>query len=137
MKYIAVVLCFCLIASCSSPVKLLCNTWKIDSVEFIDTLNTFTPAQKEMLTRSLITSLRFTFKADSSYQVVSGTEVHNSKWWPAYNRAEKRFYTVTPEGNTVESKIIELKKNFLKFESGSAEPNQGFRFTCSPVTGSK
>jgi len=130
MKYCFPLLLLFLMASCSSPVKMMCRTWKINDVQFLDSLNTFTPAQKEMLTKSLKTNITFTFFPDSSYQVTSSGEVHNSKWW--FTAGKNGFYTITPEGKTIEGRILELKKNYLRFES-AGEENQNFRFTCSPV----
>ena len=136
MKFLFLFIPICFIASCSTPQKLICNTWKIDEVQFLDSLNTFTPSQKEMLTKALKTNLNFTFLPDSTYRVVSGGETHNSKWWMTTGKAEKILYTVTPEGKIAEGKIIELKKNFFRFESNT-EVNQGFLFTCSPATTKK
>jgi len=136
MKILFPALLLLFVASCSSPVKMMCNTWKVDDVQFLDSLNTFTPAQKEMLTKSIKTTLVFTFSADSSYQVRSSGEVHNNKWWLVTTKNGKLFYTTTPEGKMAEAKILELKKNYLQFES-AGEENQSFRFTCSPIPAKK
>ena len=132
MKFLFLFIPICFIASCSTPQKLICNTWKIDEVQFLDSLNTFTPSQKEMLTKALKTNLNFTFLLDSTYRVTSSGETHSSKWWLSSNDKGKTLYTVTPDGKIAEGKIIELKKNFFRFESNT-EANQGFLFTCSPV----
>jgi hypothetical protein len=121
------------LAACMSPQKALLKTWKIDDVVFLDTLNTIPEQQKKMLTHNLVKNLQFTFLKDSAYQVISGTEIVNGKWWLSGDK--KSLFTTTQQG-TVESKIYELKKNTLKFES-IGELNQSFLFTCSPVTDKK
>ena len=71
IKYIFLFSAFCLAMSCASTQKLLCKSWKIDDVQFVDSLNTFTPAQKEMLSKALKTQVTFVFATDSIYKVYS------------------------------------------------------------------
>jgi len=136
MKY-SVIILLCLFASCSSPSKMLLKTWKIDDVQFLDSLNTFDVAQKEMLTKSLKSTIKFTFLPDSAYVVRSSNDVINSKWWYTGKKGMYTLYTIGSDGKTVKSKIKNLKKNYLQFETESEEANQGFLFTCTPVTDSK
>ncbi len=100
-----------LIAGCLSPKKALLHTWKIDDVVFLDSLNTLPEQQKKILAYNLKKNLQFTFLPDSAYQVHSGSEIVNGKWW--LNADKKLLFTTTPQG-TVESKIYELKKSSFK-----------------------
>jgi hypothetical protein len=129
-KLIPLLLIF--IAACS-PQKALLRTWKIDDVMFIDSLNTLPEEQKKMLTHNLKSNLQFTFLPDSAYQVRTGSEIVNGKWW--LSKDKKTLFTTTQQG-TIESKISELNKSKLRFES-AGEMNQSFLFSCSPVTDKK
>ncbi len=138
MKYAVSFFLLCLIAACSSPSKVLLKTWKIDDVQFLDSLNTFTPDQKEMVTKSLKTDLNFTFLPDSAYVVKSAGTTINSKWWYTGKKKNYTLYTIGSDGKTVKSKIIKLTKDYFQFEAKADDENQSFLFTCSPVvTGSK
>jgi hypothetical protein len=121
------------LSACMSPQKTLQRTWRIDDVVFLDSLNTLPEQQKKMLTYNLKKNLQFTFLRDSAYQVHSGSEIVNGKWWLSSDK--KSLFTTTQQG-TVESKIYELKKKQFQFES-AGELNQSFLFTCSPVTDKK
>jgi hypothetical protein len=121
------------LAACLSPQKTLLKTWKIDDVVFLDSLNTLGEQQKKMLTYNLKKNLEFTFLPDSVYQVKSGAEIVNGKWWLSADK--KSMFTTTAQG-TVQSKIYELKKGIFKFES-AGDLNQSFLFTCSPTTAKK
>lgn len=115
---------------------MLCRTWKIDDVLFLDSLNTLTQSQKELVTKNLKTDLLFTFNHDSTYLVRNAGTMTNSKWWFTGNIKSNTLFTQGPDGKIVKSKIIKLTKNYLQFESEGQE-NQSFLFTCSPVIGSK
>ena len=132
MKYIYVIL-LPFLMSCTSQHKLIMQTWKITDVVFLDSLNTISTPQKTMMANELKKSIQFTFLADSAYQVKSGNDMINGRWW--FSKDKKSLFTTTQEG-TVESKIHELKKANFKFESMS-ELNQSFLFTCSPVSTDK
>ena len=70
MKYFPAILLLLFLAACSSPQKILMRTWKIDNVDFLDTLNTLSQQQKMMVTQELTKNLKFTFMPDSLYQVI-------------------------------------------------------------------
>jgi hypothetical protein len=122
-----------LLAACMSPQKALMRTWKIDEVVFLDSLNTLPEEQKKMLTHNLKKNLQFTFLRDSAYQVRSEDETVNGKWWLS---ADKQTLFTTTQQGMVESKIYELKKSTLQFES-DGDLNQSFLFTCIPVIDKK
>ncbi len=130
---ISIPLWLLVLTACVSPKKALMQSWKIDDVVFLDSLNTMTPEQKMILTRNLKNDIRFEFLADSVYRVTTSEETVKGKWW--FSKDKKVLFTVNEQG-TIESKIHELKKDKLRFES-SSEHDQSFIFTCSPVTGSK
>ena len=133
MKYFPAILLLLFLATCSSPQKILMRTWKIDNVDFLDTLNTLSQQQKMMATQELTKNLHFTFLPDSMYQVTSKNEVINGKWWMSADK--KTMFTSTKQGDA-QSKVIELKKKKFKFES-AGEMNQTFRFYCTPAPTTK
>ena len=103
--------CICFLAACSSPQKLLQQTWKVDDVVFLDSLNTLSPKQVDMLLNKVKADVVFTFLPDSAFQVKHGNDVSNGKWW--FGAGKRSLFTSTQE-NTVESKIYELKKKYFK-----------------------
>ena len=135
MRYIICLLLFAL-ASCSSPAKLLCRTWKIDDVQFKDSLNTLTQSQKDLVSKSLKSDLLFTFKSDSTYLVRNSGNTTTSKWWFTGNKKVNTLYTQGDDGKIVKSKINKVTKTYLQFESEGQE-KQSFLFTCSPTKDSK
>ena len=135
MRYIICLLLFAL-ASCSSPTKLLCRTWKIDDVQFKDSLNTLTQSQKDLVSKSLKSDLLFTFKVDSTYLVRNAGNTTTSKWWFTGNKKVNTLYTQGDDGKIVKSKIYKVTKTYLQFESEGQE-KQSFLFTCSPTKDSK
>ena len=127
-------LLLCILAACASPQKVLMRTWKIDDIVFIDTLNPYPAKEKQMLTNKLKKTVQFTFLSDSAFQVRSGDEVVNGKWWLSADK--KSLFTTTGDKGLVEAKIYEVKKSLFKFETASGI-NQTFIFSCSPVTDKK
>ncbi len=134
MKYPLLVSSLFFLAACSTPQKAILQTWKITDVQFLDSLNTLSEKQKDIITSKLKNDIQFTFLADSAYQILSGTEVINGKWW--FSADKKTLFTTTKE-NTVSSKIYELKKKGFKFESAGEDMNQSFLFTCIPFVTDK
>ena len=122
-----------LFAACISPQKALMQTWKIEDIVFLDSLNTFTIEQKTTLTNNLKNDIQFSFLADSVYRVKGKEQAVDGKWW--FSADKKTLFTTNPQG-TIESKIYELKKIKFRFES-QGDKNQSFVFICSPVTGTK
>lgn len=100
----------------------------------MDTLNTLPEKQKDIIATKLKNDIQFAFLPDSVYQVVSGTEVINGKWW--FSADKKTLFTNAKE-KTISSKIHELKKKGFKFESAGEDVNQSFLFTCIPVVTDK
>jgi hypothetical protein len=119
--------------SCSSPQKLLMQEWKVDTVEFIDSLNTLTPAQKTSLTENLKNKVRFTFLPDSVFQVKNENEILKGKWWLS---KDKKHLVTDINGKSAEAEIYLLKKKSFRIES-EGELNQTFIFNCIPVTNTK
>lgn len=133
MKYIFIISVLFFLASCSTPQKAILQTWKITDVQFMDTLNTLPEKQKDIIATKLKNDIQFAFLPDSVYQVVSGTEVINGKWW--FSADKKTLFTNAKE-KTISSKIYELKKKGFKFES-EGDMNQSFLFTCIPLVTDK
>lgn len=134
MKYFFPFL-LCIVAGCSSPSKLFLNTWRVNEVTFIDSLNTLTDLQKKNLAGDLKKNLQFTFYADSAFQVRNANDVVNGKWW--LSRDKQTLFTQM-QGQITPAKVHEVKKGILRFES-AGEYNQTFIFDCLPVvpTGKK
>ncbi len=122
------------LAACSSPQKLLLNSWKIDDVVFIDSLNTFTPEQKQNINSELKNSFDITFVADSTFHVHHNGKLIKGTWF--YEAKQKLLYSNTPDEGRAVSIVYELKKDLLKFETGNNE-HQRFIYTCSPDTKKK
>ena len=129
MKNLLTIILFLFFAGCNTPGKVIMQTWKIDDVIFLDSLNTFSQQQKLMIKNKLTTKGEFKFLRDSIYQISNGNETVNGRWWLA--NGNKSLFTTTSQ-KTVESKIHELKKRSFKFES-QGEVNQSALFICSPV----
>ena len=89
--------------------------------------------QRNIITSKLKNDIQFSFLSDSAYQVLSGSEVINGRWW--FSADKKTLFTTTQQ-KTVESKIYELKKKGFRFES-AGDLNQSFLFTCSPIVTDK
>lgn len=132
MKYLAII-SVCFLAACTPSQKLLMQTWRVTDVVFLDSLNTITEKQKKILTYNLKKDMQFSFLPDSAYQVKNVNDVINGKWWLSKNK--KSLFTTNQQG-IMESKIYELKKDQLKFES-KGDFNQSFVFTCVPLTTGK
>ncbi len=119
-----------LLCACSSPQKLLLKSWKIDDVVYIDSLNTFTPEQKQNISSELKNSFDITFLADSTFHVHHNGKLIKGTWF--YDTKAKKLYSNTPEEGKAVSTVYELKKDLLKFETGNDE-HQRFIYTCSPA----
>ncbi len=129
MKYLVMVCSLFFLAACSVPQKAILQTWKITDVQFLDSLNTLPEKQKSIIASKLKNDIQFSFLADSAYQVISGSEVINGRWW--FSVDKKTLFTTTQQ-KIVESKIYELKKKGFKFES-AGDMYQSFLFTCIPA----
>lgn len=116
-------------AACSSPQKLLLNTWKIEDIEFIDSLNTFTAEQKKNMKEELKANFFIRFQPDSVYTATHVRKDITGKWW--FDTKKKTLYTTNRKDGTVISKIYELSKDRLKFET-SNEEYLTFIYTFSP-----
>ncbi len=125
----------CFAVGCSSSSKLLLNTWRVNEITFVDSLNTLTDLQKKNLAGDLKKNLQFTFYADSAFQVRNANDVVNGKWW--LSRDKQTLFTQM-QGQITPAKVYEVKKGLLRFES-AGEYNQTFIFDCLPVatTGKK
>lgn len=128
MKFFPVVLLF-LLSACAAPAKLLQQTWKMDDVQFIDSLNTFTAEQKMNITSSLKQNFVISFKADSVYAAIHLNKNIPGKWW--FGKNARTLYTSNTVNGTMVSKIYELNKARLKFETTNEE-KQTFIYTFSP-----
>lgn len=129
MKFVVPALLLCFIAACSSPQKLLQQEWKIDDVQFIDSLNTYTAEQKGNISQSLKTSFGIRFKPDSVYVATHLNKTITGKWW--FSKNGKTLYTNNILDGTIVSKIHELSKDRLEFETTNSE-KQTYIYTCSP-----
>ncbi len=127
--YIPVALLF--FAACSSPQKLLLKSWKIDEVIFIDSVNTFTPQQKQNISSELKNAFDLTFLADSTFHVHHNGKLLKGTWY--YDVKQKLLYSNTPDEGRAVSKVYELKKDLLTFETGNAD-HQRFIYSCSPAS---
>ena len=121
---------FLFLAACSTPQKLLLKSWKIDEVEFIDSLNAFTAEQKQNIRSELKNSFDLTFLADSSFTMHHNGKLLTGTWF--YNAKQKLIYSNTPNEGKAISTVYELKKDFFKFATGNSE-HQRFVYSCSPA----
>ena len=133
MKHLFVLSIPFFLTACSTPQKAILQTWKINDVQFLDSLNTLPEMQKDIITLKLKKDIQFSFLPDSVFQVLSGSEIRNGRWW--FSADKKTLFTSTQQ-KTIESKIYELKKKSFRFES-AGDINQSFLFTCSPLVTDK
>ncbi|HLP21879.1 MAG TPA: hypothetical protein VK174_16310 [Chitinophagales bacterium] len=131
MKKLSFLFVLCWLASCTSPQKMLCRTWKVDEVYFGENNSGMAPAMQEAIANSLKSTVTFTFMPDSSYKIVSKGEVTTSKWW--FSKDKKTIFAVDPSGQTVESKIEGLKARYFKINFPANNGRPGYVLTCSPV----
>lgn len=117
------------LCACSSPKKLLLKSWKIDEVVFVDSLNSFTPEQKQNISTELKNSFDIAFFADSTFHVHHNGKLIKGTW--LYDTKQKLLYSNTPNEGRAVSKVHEIKKDLLKFETGNFE-HQRFLYVCSP-----
>lgn len=122
-----------LIASCSTPEKMLQRAWKVNDVALIDSSNNLTQMQKEVLSNALRHDVIFSFGADSVYKVSSGGRPSADGKW--YLSADKKTLFTTTREMKVESKILGLTKYYLEFQSKDNN-DRYMKFSCSP-TGEK
>lgn len=120
----------CWLASCTSTQKMLCRTWKVDDVQFVDAPDA-NSALKDAIAKSLKSSVTFTFMKDSVYRIVSNGEAINSKWW--LSKDKKAIFAIDPNGKVVESKVEGLKPGYFKINFPANNNNPGYILTCSPV----
>lgn len=117
------------ISSCSSPQKLLCNTWKVKGVQF-DSASGYNKQLQEAFTREIV-KVKFVFNADSTYYVKTNTDSVAGTW--LFNKADMTFTTNTAKTGSALAKIVKLSKTSLIYstrDSGSGE----ITFNCIPLT---
>ena len=134
MKAFVLILAVFLVAGCTSPQKLLQQTWKIDDIVFIDSLNTFTADQKKNMLTELRSSFSIHFLADSIYTATNQNKTLEGRWW--VDKRRKILYTKNHKDGLVVSKIYELDKTHLKFETSNQE-YLTFIYSCSPKVATK
>lgn len=122
----------CLVASCTSTEKLLCRTWKVDDVQFVDGGVGYNKLMAEAIANELKSNVTFTFARDSVYQVNSNGKISTNKWWLSKDR--KSFSAVGVDGSVVSYKIEQLKNGYFKVYFPPMAGTSGYILTCSPVT---
>jgi hypothetical protein len=122
-----------LLSSCTSTEKLLCRTWKVDDVQFLQSATPMNDKMNEALAENMKNRLTFTFQADSVYKVNNNGKETTSKWW--FSKDKRSFFAIVPNGNTVESKIESLKTGSFTVIFPPSEKMTGYKLICSPVSG--
>lgn len=131
MRKLLIISAACLIASCTSTEKLLCRTWKVDDVQFVDNGAGYNKLMAEAIANELKSNVTFTFARDSVYQVSSNGNISTNKWW--LSKDHKSFWAIGGDGSAVSYKIEKLKSGYFKVYFPPIAGSSGYILTCSPV----
>ena len=122
----------CALSGCTSPEKLLCRTWKVDSVDFNQPKSEF-EAKIQKSVKDMIPELVFSFRRDSTYTGGKKDEPLTGKWWFT---DKKKGLVLTNAQQQTNGKIITLSKSKLVMDNTGPLGND-IKFTLSPVTTAK
>ncbi len=137
MRYSALFVVIGLLASCTSPEKLITRAWKFKDWQFENVTDSASVAFGQQVREQMKTNIDFSMEADSTYTIwqLKSMEPVRGKWW--FSADKKQLFTKTDMGLT-QSKVLNLTKNLLVFETKDPSGKM-IKMTCvaKPAKGSK
>lgn len=122
------VMMFC-IASCNTPEKLLCRSWRPSYVDFDETKLYYDPAMKADIVAQLKDTLLFVFNKDHTYSVRMPDRLERGTW--RFSAKHDTIYT-NNENSGAYSKVNSLTKEFLNVETHDKNGME-MKFILKPV----
>lgn len=118
-----------MLASCSTPEKLLCRTWRPTDIDFDETQLSYDPSMKGEIIQQLKDTLVLTFHKDHTYRLQLPDRAERGTW--RFNDTNDTLYTNNENSGGL-TKINSLTKEFLNVESHDKN-GMDMKFIFQPV----
>ncbi|HLP21878.1 MAG TPA: hypothetical protein VK174_16305 [Chitinophagales bacterium] len=129
MKKVFAIALVVFVASCNTPEKLLCRSWRLVDVEFNEHDVNLSTADKPEMVKQLRDSCLFVFNKDHTYSMKLPQRTETGVW--NFSSKKDTIYSQTEHSGTA-SKINVLSKIALDVESYSKDGVK-MRFVLAPV----
>lgn len=116
-------------ASCNTPEKLLCRSWRPTYVDFDEAKLYYDPAIKADIVAQLKDTLLFVFNKDHTYSVRMPDRVERGTW--RFSAKHDTIFT-NNENSGAYSKVNSLTKEFLNVETHDKNGME-MKFILKPV----
>jgi hypothetical protein len=112
---------------------MLCRTWKVQDLKFVENNSHFTPEQQDDIKQQVVTNMTFTCKKDGGYIITRPDQVVTGTW--NLSGSKKDLHTHA-ENVDADLHIVQLDKKKLVLE-GKIVLDNVLQLSCIPDTKGK